>query len=322
MSKNNITQFKTFVNRSERKKVALLISDKLKNIGEYQRATRMKNCSDFITVVWCPSCGHNHVQSVNLCRDRACPICGAKLSRKRYNEMIQCMDYIIAAYGDNIKAYFLTLTLKNVSINQLSSTLSNMLKAYKAMQRTKCLNRAIGWARNLEITYNRQYNTYHPHLHVILLFDKSYNPDEHSIMKAWQHQLGIEYEPIINLIECYNKHEQADNYDGIIIAGACAEASKYLHKSAQMLSIPDRDFKTYLSSIKGVRFTGYGGVIKTTRSKLGMKNEEIEEMEETTAQICHCGTTLQHAVFQWSGIEYQQISDIINEDEQNERTAI
>lgn len=323
MSTSNITQKRTFVNISERKKLAILISDKLKDVGEYSRSIRMKNCSDFITLVFCPSCGHNHVQSVNLCRDRVCPICGAKLAHKRYNELIQCMDYIIAANGNNIKAYFLTLTLRNVSVKHLGFTLSKMLKAYKAMQRQKCLNRAIGWARNLEITYNKEYNTYHPHLHVILLFDKSCEPNEDIIRKAWQQQLNVDYEPIINLIRCYNKHNQAEENNSIILAGACAEAAKYLHKPTQMLSIPDRDFRSYLSSIKGVRFTGYGGLIKTARAELGMKNkEELEDLEENTTQICHCGTTLEHAVYQWSGAEYQQISYVINEDDCDERKAM
>ena len=91
---------------------------------------------------------------------------------------------------------YLTLALKNCKINELQDTIELMLKSFK-----KFVNRDIfkqkgkgakgtikGWFRNLEITFNQEDKTFHPHFHIILAVEKTYffketSPNEYIIQE-------------------------------------------------------------------------------------------------------------------------------------------
>jgi len=108
-------------------------------------------------------CSHVITQNVTkftarYCNTRICNVCNRIRTAK-----------LINGYGKQIKeldSYFVTLTVPNVTENELSNTLSIMLQKFRKIQDR--LNNSLKGIRKLEITYNAISNTYHPHFHIIL----------------------------------------------------------------------------------------------------------------------------------------------------------
>lgn len=112
-------------------------------------------------------CNHTLVQE-NLtikskyCNTRVCHICNRIRTAKMMN------GYISQLQGRNIQ--FVTLTLPNVKAEELRYTCdyitkeaSNIIRVFRERRK---LN--INGIRKLEVTYNYQTDTYHPHLHFVV----------------------------------------------------------------------------------------------------------------------------------------------------------
>lgn len=65
---------------------------------------------------------------------------------------------------------FVTLTIPNCSVYELKSTVDDMLKSWSNLIRVMRERRKVNLSgiRKLEITYNAEKNTYHPHLHILV----------------------------------------------------------------------------------------------------------------------------------------------------------
>lgn len=77
---------------------------------------------------------------------------------------------------------FLTLTVENVRGEKLNKTLSKMAEGFRRLMMYKQVDKnIIGFLRSTEVTYSKDREDYHPHLHVLLFvewlirkyFDKS-----------------------------------------------------------------------------------------------------------------------------------------------------
>lgn len=196
----------------------------------------------------------------------------------------------------------LTLALKNCKINELQDTIELMLKSFK-----KFVNRDIfkqkgkgakgtikGWFRNLEITFNQEDKTFHPHFHIILAVEKSYffketNPDKYLTqevaLQMWKECLGVDYLPTTDLRKVYyldengNKIINFDDDDGEGLKKAVEEASKYITKAMELLSIDDEKLqkkviKSMLQALSYRRLFAYGGILKNIRAELKLQDEE------------------------------------------------
>jgi hypothetical protein len=133
-------------------KLALPLAD-LKNAREkYYRNAYY--CSHVITQ-------ENNKLTARYCNTRVCNICNRIRTAK-----------LINGYGvqlRNIDSYFVTLTIPNVTDNELSNTLERMIKAFRTIQDRLRKNKVkLKGIRKLEITYNSVTDTYHPHYHIII----------------------------------------------------------------------------------------------------------------------------------------------------------
>lgn len=124
-------------------------------------------------------CSHIITQNDNkftarYCNTRICNVCNRIRTAK-----------LINGYGVQIKeldSYFVTLTIPNVTENELSNTLEKMTKAFRSIQNRL---RKLKGIRKLEITYNAISNTYHPHFHVILDGSENSNTLKNEWMKEF-----------------------------------------------------------------------------------------------------------------------------------------
>lgn len=282
--------------RWEKKKLrAIEVAGKLKAIGKKKRAERMKDCGNELLISKCPECGEYHVKGTALCRDRLCPICNWRLSLKRYSEMLQVFENLEL---QDKTVTLLTLTVKNVPIGELKTTLKEMTRAWKRFQQRKAFKDVIGWARSTEITRNRKTGKMHPHFHILLIWkEKIDSKDYMAILKdTWQLSARLDYKPIVDMRNAYSKEI---GYEAV--TKAALEAMKYIIKDKAYDDMKLSEFGILTEAIAGIRMIGYGGIIKEERKKLGMK-DELENVTDIPVKCPKCNTELIDGIAVWSGV--------------------
>ena len=156
----------------EHKTESIYMSERMmKHPSLRARAARMKYCGDVVGAEKCPVCGKIHLKGGHMCHDRLCPLCQWRLSATRFAQMLRCLDVLDAKLTrENATIGMLTLTLRNVPVFKLRDTIDKMSAAWKIMRQRKMFGAlVIGAARSVEITYNAESNSYHPHLHIFLI---------------------------------------------------------------------------------------------------------------------------------------------------------
>lgn len=114
------------------------------------------SCSSFIIQ-------NGNILTSRYCKYRWCKICNRIRTAK-----------LLAGYSDvilnMIEPQFVTLTVQNVVIEKLETTIKGMLKTVKLIQdlRRKTKQPLLRCIRKLECTYNATENNYHPHFHFII----------------------------------------------------------------------------------------------------------------------------------------------------------
>lgn len=303
-----ITESPAFVKWSEKKRSANRMADKMIDAGYEKRGLRMKFCGDFLKMKYCPDCGKSFVSSANLCRDKLCPTCAWRLSLKRFAEMCCTLQYINDI--DTYNAGFLTLTVRNCAPEELKFTLGEMSKAWNRMLVGRKIKPIIkGWARSVEITYNKKTKTFHPHYHIIMLYDPEMSPGEMAKLtrKKWDDACRLDYEPITDFREIRSNEDAGTNIDNENFVNSILETFKYAVKSDEVEQMPMNIFRALISGIDGVRMVSYGGIIKTARQALDYKKDDLEE-EDTEIDIsaCSCGAkNMREALLKWSFSEQQ-----------------
>ena len=292
-----ITQVQSNVKWSEHKKANERTIQKLHLLGKHRRATRMRNCASFMDVYLCPCCGKVKVKSANYCKDRLCAVCNWRLSLQRYVQMRQIMDYI-KSHDDSLHYTFLTLTVKNCKPETLSETLQNMADGWKRLiQRKFFKDRIIGWARSLEITYNKYSRELHPHYHIILIskdkLDIGYT--ERQLKHMWQDCMRLSYEPIIDLREIHSHTGTEDE----ALSKSILETYKYVVKSKHLDDMPLGVFKEFSEQLSGKRLLAFGGIIKEAKALLRLDMEELQDGELKDITCHNCNRDMQLAVAQW-----------------------
>lgn len=289
----------------QHKTAAEILSKRLSRMRSLSpgRAIRMFSCGDQLISRYCPSCGYRHIIHMSRCRDRLCPICSWRLAIKRYHEMKATIELLSDEIQErNLKACMITLTIKNCKHNQLRNTLSAMSKAWVALQRSKAFHPVVGWGRCTEVTFNQSTKEMHPHYHILALVPEDTSPWEleEDIRAAWQRAAKLPYVPVIDVRAAYCK----DGDESII---ACAgEAFSYSIKPMTVSGMSDYYLESFAQQMAGVRLTGYGGIIKEARAKLGLYDDQ-DEQEDHRPDICTCGTKLEEMLLAWAAGGYQRI---------------
>ena len=299
---------------SEKKKASASVAEKMFKIGQKRRAYRMKDCARFLTVKVCPDCGRAAGSSATLCRDRICPTCQWRLSLKRYAQMCQVLGRVDDI--DQYHAMFLTLTVRNCTGSNLRAQIGVMSEAWNRLLQRKPVKRILaGWARSLEVTYNKDRGDFHPHYHVILLIDPecdmSFDDLQKSFNEWWKISARLGYRPITDIRTITNLVPENDNEP---LKTAIAETFKYTVKDSSLLEMPLTDFARYVEAVEGKRLVAYGGVIKEARKELNIDTDAIEDDDGKAADICiDCGAGLIQDVLEWSFTEgtYKRMKEAI-----------
>lgn len=313
----NIPESKCKSKWESKKRQSLQVAARMKKHKKlWKRACRMEDCGELSYAYYCPSCGHTHMVSGAMCRDRFCPLCGWRLSVTRFQQMLTVLDSMDEDFQRlDVHCSFMTLTVKNVRLDKLRDTLKAFSHAWYKMSNCKAITDLYGWARSYEITYNKERNDYHPHMHLLLFWRGA--PDlsakfNQKIVRKWIKELGLNYVPIWSHEAAHAKLDcndvEGDEYtiswreDSKNAAKSAAiEASKYTFKDSLLLDIPEDDLPKLSEALHKLRMVAYGGAIKTQRAAMCLDDDAIDD-EKHIPKVCpKCGEKMRQAVLQWAG---------------------
>lgn len=126
----------------------------------------------------------------------SCPVCADFLARGRRQELMK-MLYLMRSHWF---AVMITFTVSHSSHDRLSDSLSAISGAYRDLKSGRAWKdfvAASGWSysvRATEVTYGFE-NGWHPHLHVIVLFDLSLDEWDLQWLRGWLSDRWLELLP-------------------------------------------------------------------------------------------------------------------------------
>ena len=233
----------------------------------------------------------------NFCGNRFCPMCAWRKSLKDSLSISIMMKYIENELKLNF--IFLTLTVPNVKGKELDNTIKKMNKAFKKlMDRAPVKKATKGFVRKLEVTYQKEefiteslynqkekyyknknlkigdkepnFNTYHPHFHLILAVSKSYKSDDYISQNKWLAlwQQSMEDDSISQIR--VNDIKKRDNKEVFEIAKYSAKDCDYL--------INQNVFNCFYKALKGKQLITFSGVFKD--ALIEFKSGELDYLKE------------------------------------------
>lgn len=260
------------------------------------QAARMANCAERLTFTrdWSDTDrpGRVHLVHAWFCRVRICPMCQWRRSLKMYGqakEIIRYLDAQRSAHGHApYKWAFITLSIKNVPGAGLAAALDQIQAGWQRLiRRARVKKVAKGYIKSVEITYNRQRDDYHPHLHIMIAVNPSYFTGRDYIPHAewrqlWQESARLNYAPQVNV-----KRKKGDNAD-------LAEVTKYMTKASDYLIPYDLDT---MADVTGIlqdvcakrRFASFGGCCADAHRALMLDDPEEGDLIHTSTDPTEFG---------------------------------
>jgi plasmid rolling circle replication initiator protein Rep len=227
----------------------------------------------------------------------------------------QIMQILHSAVKEKkMKFIFLTLTVESPTKENLSKAIDDMFEGFNRLFKYKKVDNVVaGWVRVLEITrnnkkYSKNYDTYHPHFHVLIGVKPSYFRGQEYISQnlwteLWQKALKVDYKPIVNVQLVKPKRE------GQTVEAAVAETATYTVKETDYIHKSTKETDSVISvlaeALKNRRLIGYGKLFKDVKSKLKLKDIESENADliGENKKECNCplcGSTLQETIYKWN----------------------
>lgn len=186
-------------------------------------------------------------------------------------KLSQVLD-LVESRHTGVKYLFITLTMKNVTGEELGSSLTKLTEAWYRLCHHRQVERSVkGWFRAIEITRNGK--SYHPHLHAILAVESNYFSPKSGLYitheewrDRWQKALRVDYKPMVRIQTAKAKVKGG----GTISASyaAATEAAKYAVKDEDYIDpkLSDaeavRIVRDYTEALHRRRLTAFGGWLK------------------------------------------------------------
>ncbi|HBL11646.1 MAG TPA: hypothetical protein DD379_09600 [Cyanobacteria bacterium UBA11162] len=142
-----------------------------------------------------------HIENVRWCRVRQCPLCQYAKVCKWRAKFFQGLTRLSREYP-NYRWLFLTLTIKNCSIDTLKVNIRQMSSSWYRLLNHRSLEMIVGYVRSLEITRS-DCGEAHPHYHVLLLMPSEYFSEgflkTEDWVRLWRKSARLDYQPIVHV---------------------------------------------------------------------------------------------------------------------------
>ncbi|MGU9141323.1 protein rep [Clostridium perfringens] len=219
----------------------------------------------------------------NFCKDRLCPMCTWRRSMKIFGQVSKVMDR--ALEDKEYRFLFLTLTVRNCTGEELSNEIDRMFNSLKLLfQRKEVKKIVIGFFRGLEVTYNEEYDTYHPHFHIILMVNKSYfkKSDKYLTQKDWTNLwkdcLKVDYTPIVNVKAFKTASKEQTRKSICEVAKYTVKDNDYLFEDIEMT---DNTVAILNNALKSRRLIAFGKKFRKIHKELNLDDAEKGDLINT-----------------------------------------
>lgn len=300
---------------------------------------RFCNCGNTLSFAANEELEKKKLLSGDFCKNRFCPMCAWRQARKDAIKITMIMKYIEILHE---KCFvFLTLTAPNVKGDNLISEIDRYNLAFKnLMKRKEVLPVNKGYIRKLEITYdsdevvtydmwhgnsekhikaranyyeglglkigdvNPNYNTYHPHFHVVIAVNKSYFTDKTYIkhdmwLNMWRSVMDDDRITQV-MIEKVKKNEANKQV---------YEIAKYAVKDSEM-TVNQEVFDYFYNALKGRQVLTYNGLFKDVNKlyKLFLKKRDEECCKDIFYKFMEIDETeyIYFLLYRWGQGDYVQ----------------
>lgn len=195
-----------------------------------------------------------NLQAARVCNTRFCPFCEWRRTRVRRARLYEGLN---ALYEDKpkLRGVFLTLTVRNVLLEDLGDTLSQMNRAWQRFKACSFFPTDL-WYRRTEITVGNSLPNRgkgrrpanggfgpvmaHPHFHALLLVRPSFFSRDYikktEWQKQWQMALRADYAPIVD-VRVAKKSSATGSTSADDAKSAVLEASKYASKAVDLMEL-------------------------------------------------------------------------------------
>lgn len=219
----------------------------------------------------------------NFCKDRLCPMCTWRRSMKIFGQVSKVMDR--ALEDKDYRFLFLTLTVKNCVGEELSNEIDRMFNSFKLLfQRKEVKKIVIGYFRGLEVTYNEECDTYHPHFHIILMVNKSYFTQSVQYIsqkkwtELWKDCLKVDYTPIVNVKAFKTASKEQTRKSICEVAKYTVKDNDYLFEDIEMT---DNTVAILNNALKGRRLIAFGKEFRKIHKELNLDDAEKGDLINT-----------------------------------------
>lgn len=281
---------------------------------------RFETCSDYLSFLTNGEMSVKRLHKTNSCENRFCPICTWKSSKKDAIKLSVMLDAVKEIEGKEF--LFLTLTSPNCIGEDLREELDRFNKAVKRLFDRRNVKRVVkGYVRKIEVTTDQEqfitekvfkrkkdyfemrglkvgdpnpiYNTYNPHVHAIVVVNKSYfNKASDFIskeewLKMWQECMD---DKSITQVDAKKIRATGNSNAVLEIAKYAAKASDLYHSETV--------FDTFYTALKGRQLLVYSGIMKDYAEKY--EKGDLDRFKEKDENVyTHLFRSL------WKGSSYE-----------------
>lgn len=277
------------------------LSEYAKGVFTHKTLDRVKSCGDFMQHLTNLEMSAKRVHRSNSCGNRFCPLCTWNKAKKDAIMLSVLMQAI--REQEEQEFIFLTLTAPNVNGEQLKIEIDRFNHAFNKLFKRRNVEKVVnGYVRKLEVTYNQEgfitsdmykrakdyydkrnlkegdhnpnYDTYHPHFHVILAVNKSYFTSRDYLkqekwLEMWRECMNDDSITQVD-IRKVRSSEKSEN-------GAVLEVAKYSAKSNELYA-SQFIFEIFYRALKGRQLLTFNGFFKEYVKKY--KKGELDQYKK------------------------------------------
>lgn len=263
-----------------RKVLSLKLADIFEDLG-YKKSLveRVQTCGDVLRFIRRED-GSLKLYQAYFCKNKLCPMCNWRRSMKYSYQTSRIVDEAIKQ-KPKARFLFLTLTVKNVEGEALNSTISQLTKSFdRLFRRAKVKKNLLGYLRSVEVTHNEDDNSYHPHIHILMMVRPSYFQSKKDYITQkewgdmWSQSLKVDYTPMIDI--------RTVKETGKGLRGAVLETAKYPTKPIKMDIGNKQVVDDLYNGLYRKRQLGYGGLFKIIKKQLALDDVENGDLVHTS----------------------------------------
>jgi plasmid rolling circle replication initiator protein Rep len=279
---------------------------------------RMVRCRRKIWVVADVTIQKKKIVAGESCKCPWCSMCAWVKAKKECQRIATCINYIRREQGKSF--LFLTLTAPNVTGDRLKDEITRYNEDFKKLMKRREVERVVkGYIRKLEVTYNKNryitpemwygnkekhikaqgyyfqglglkvgepnpnYNTYHPHFHVLIAVNKSYFIGSRDYiskkrwLELWQETMNDKTITQVDAQEVVFRTVEKSDEEHKGAVESAAEIAKYTAKDGDYLHSQEV-FDVFYGALSGRQKTTYSGCFAEASKKY--KNGELDDYKE------------------------------------------